>query len=144
MIPVPSEALERVLARLQDVRRSRRGWMARCPAHEDRSPSLSVSEGGDGRVLLHCFSGCRTESVCEALQIRVSDLFSARGAARERKPEIVRRVERQIADLRTRLTPGDRERPVVVVVCNPANLGASLARALALAVEGELVQVVLE
>jgi len=136
--------VEVILKRLQGVRRNGTGWMARCPAHEDHSPSLSFAEGEDGRVLLHCFGGCSAERVCETLQIRVSDLFSERGAARERKPEIVRRVERQIADLRSRLTPRDRERPVVVVVCDPDNLEASMARALALAVEGELVQAVLE
>jgi hypothetical protein len=53
-------------------------------------------------------------------------------------------VERQIADLRSRLTPRDRERAVTVVLCDPAILGAGLTRALALAVEGELVQAVLE
>jgi hypothetical protein len=118
--------------------------MARCPAHEDRSPSLSVSEGRDGRVLIHCFGGCSPESVCKALQIRASNLFNERGAARKRKPEIVWRVEKQIACLRSRLTPLDRERPVTVVICDPANHDAGLARALALAVEGELVQAVLE
>jgi hypothetical protein len=135
--------LEAVLARLQGVRHNGAGWMARCPAHEDHSPSLSIAEGNEGRVLLHCFSGCTAESVCEALQIRVGDLFNEREATREKKPEIVRRVEKQIAGLRNRLTPRDRERPAAVVICDPANLDAGLARALALAVEGELVQVVL-
>jgi hypothetical protein len=41
--------VEAILARLQAVRRSGRGWVAHCPAHEDRSPSLSVREGWDGR-----------------------------------------------------------------------------------------------
>lgn len=133
--------VEAFLARLQGVRHNGSGWQARCPAHEDRSPSLSVSEGRDGRVLLHCFSGCSAESVCAALQIRVGDLFGERGAARERKPEIVRRAERQIADLRSRLTPRDREQAVMVVLANEKNLDSAIARALALAVEGELVQV---
>jgi len=135
---------EAILDRLQGVRCGGRGWVARCPAHGDRSPSLSVREGEGGRVLLHCFAGCTTEAICEAIQIRVSDLFSERGAARERKPEIVRRTERQIADLRSRLTPSDRERGVKVVLANETNLDAATARALALAVEGELVQVALD
>jgi hypothetical protein len=134
-----SEIAERL-----NARRSGANWLACCPAHEDRSPSLSIGEGGDGKILLHCFSGCTLEAICEALQIRVNDLFSERGEARERKPEIVRRVEQQIADLRSRLTPRDRERSVAVVLCDPANLDAGLARALALAVEGELSQAVLE
>ena len=33
-------------------------WMARCPAHDDQTPSLSISEGSDGIVLVKCFTGC--------------------------------------------------------------------------------------
>jgi hypothetical protein len=77
-------------------------------------------------------------------EIRVSDLFSEHGVARENKPEIVRRVEQQIADLRNCLTPRDRKRAVTVVLCDSAKLDAGLVRAFALAVEGELVQAVIE
>jgi hypothetical protein len=115
--------------------------MARCPAHGDKNPSLSVRDE-NGRVLLHCFAGCTVESICEALQIRVSDLFSEHGTAREKKPEMVRHVEQQIADLRSRLTQRDRERAVTVVLAGETSLDAAISRALALAVEGELVQVV--
>jgi hypothetical protein len=116
--------------------------MALCPAHADKNPSLSINES-NGKILLHCFAGCSVESICEVLQIRVSDLFSEHVTAREKKqPEIVRRVEQQIADLRSRLTPHDRERAVTVVLANETSLDGAIARALALAVEGELVQVV--
>lgn len=40
---------------------------ARCPAHEDSSPSLSVRCAGDGRVLVHCHAGCETPAVLAAL-----------------------------------------------------------------------------
>ena len=33
-------------------------WVVRCPAHDDRNPSLSISTGKDGKVLLHCHAGC--------------------------------------------------------------------------------------
>ncbi len=39
--------------------------MARCPAHEDRNPSLSVTRGDD-KVLLHCHAGCSVESILTA------------------------------------------------------------------------------
>lgn len=39
----------------------------RCPAHEDRSPSLSWRLGDDGRALLHCFSGCTFAEILEAV-----------------------------------------------------------------------------
>lgn len=47
-----------------------RSGMCRCPAHEDRSPSLSVSETRDGRVLVYCFAGCSQRDVIEALKAR--------------------------------------------------------------------------
>lgn len=51
------------------------GRMWRCPAHEDRLPSLSVKEGDDGTALVHCFAGCTIEEVCDALGLAVRDLF---------------------------------------------------------------------
>jgi hypothetical protein len=131
------------LARLSGVRRSGTGWIARCPAHKDRSPSLSVGEGRGGRVLVHCFAGCTAEAICAAIGISVSELFAGPGEPRKPEPPIVRAVERQIAGLRSRLTPRERDWPVVVVIANRTNLDTAIARALALAVEGELVQVVL-
>ena len=40
---------------------------ARCPAHKDKTPSLSLRDGDDGRLLTHCFSGCSAEAVWAAL-----------------------------------------------------------------------------
>jgi putative DNA primase/helicase len=50
------------------ARRSGRGWVARCPAHDDERPSLSIGIGNDGRVLLHCFAGCAPSAVRDAVQ----------------------------------------------------------------------------
>jgi len=52
-----------------------RGYIICCPAHEDRNPSLSVSEGDDGRILMHCFVGCTFHDVCSSLGIHARDLF---------------------------------------------------------------------
>jgi len=52
--------LELLLSKLPGVRKSGSGWSARCPAHDDRHASLSVSSSDDGRVLLHCHAGCDT------------------------------------------------------------------------------------
>ena len=68
------ENLRRVLERLPDARRNGKGWQARCPAHDDTSPSLSVTAGDDGRVLLHCFGGCTFEAVAAALGLTAADL----------------------------------------------------------------------
>jgi hypothetical protein len=58
-----------VLSRLSGVRElgTGKGWIALCPAHEDRKPSLRIAEGSDGRVLLHCFAGCSPEEIVRAI-----------------------------------------------------------------------------
>lgn len=50
-------------------------WQARCPAHEDRTPSLAVRELADGRVLIHCFGGCSASDVMGALGLALVDLM---------------------------------------------------------------------
>ena len=45
-------------------------WMARCPAHEDREPSLSIADGKDGKVLVRCHAGCDQRDVIAALRER--------------------------------------------------------------------------
>ena len=45
-------------------------WMVQCPAHEDRTPSCSIGEDSRGKILVHCFSGCRQEDVIQALRSR--------------------------------------------------------------------------
>lgn len=67
------------LSRLQKVKKSASGWQACCPAHEDRTPSLSISMGDDGRILTKCFAGCDTKDICDAMGIKQSDLFNDNG-----------------------------------------------------------------
>jgi hypothetical protein len=131
-----------ILSRLGGVRHSGDGWIARCPAHGDHNPSLSVRETV-GKILVHCHAGCTTEAVCAALGIHLRDLFETPLASSRPEPPMVRTVERQIEGLRSRLTPRERVLSVTVVYCDPEHLEAGIARALALAVEGEIVQAVL-
>lgn len=77
---MPSKPAAAVLAKLGRVRKSGDGWSARCPvevnhSHGDKNPSLSVSEGAEGRVLLTCHKGCQVEEITGALGIDVSALF---------------------------------------------------------------------
>lgn len=73
------EILQNVLSRLESDRKlSTPGWIARCPAHHDRHPSLSVGVGKDGRVLLKCHAGCPIERIVEALGLTMADLFPER------------------------------------------------------------------
>lgn len=65
-----------LLQRLAGVRgNGDNAWVARCPAHEDRSPSLTVKALPDGRILMHCFAGCGTDSVLGAIGLGMQDLF---------------------------------------------------------------------
>jgi hypothetical protein len=68
-----------LLDRLDRVKQTGPGrWLARCPAHPDRRPSLSVRELGDGRVLVHDFGGCEVGNVLAALGLNIADLFPER------------------------------------------------------------------
>lgn len=64
-----------IAARLGAKRCSSGKWLARCPAHADRRPSLSIAEGSERRVLLRCFAGCTIETIVSALGITLRDLF---------------------------------------------------------------------
>jgi hypothetical protein len=50
-------------------------WEARCPAHNDRTPSLSISLAPEGHLLVHCHAGCPTEAVMSAVGLEMSDLY---------------------------------------------------------------------
>ena len=57
------------IAQALEARRSGSSWMAKCPAHDDHNPSLSIREV-DGKVLLHCHAGCAQHDVIDALKAR--------------------------------------------------------------------------
>lgn len=69
--------IDEFVSRLHKARRtSKNSWMACCPAHDDKNPSMTVSEGSDGRILVHCFSHeCSITDIVEAVGLKVSDLM---------------------------------------------------------------------
>jgi hypothetical protein len=69
-------AVDLVLERLENVKRSGAGFVARCPAHEDRTASLTIHEGDDGRVLIHCHAGCGAGEIVAAIGLQLRDLFA--------------------------------------------------------------------
>jgi len=73
-------ALDDVLAKLDGARQSGSSWSAKCPAHDDGNPSLSITErtNGDPGVVVHCHAGCTTEAVTAAIGMTVADLFDAK------------------------------------------------------------------
>lgn len=67
---------EALLQRLDRVRPRGRGqWSARCPAHDDKGPSLSVKETAEGAVLVHCFAGCNVDEIVRAVGLDLGGLF---------------------------------------------------------------------
>ena len=65
-----------LLSRLELVRRrSGDQWSARCPAHEDKTPSLSVRETAEGLTLIHCFAGCSVDEILSAVGLDAGSLF---------------------------------------------------------------------
>ena len=74
--------IEKFVSLIHGARPSGNGWIAPCPAHDDIRPSLSISLGSDQRILIFCFAGCSTAEICEAVNIRVADLFHSNNRKR--------------------------------------------------------------
>lgn len=70
------------LAKALGGRRTGAAWMARCPAHEDREPSLSIADARCGKVLVRCHAGCDQHEVIAALRARGAWQDIGRGARR--------------------------------------------------------------
>jgi hypothetical protein len=93
-----SGPIDQLLARLTKPREVSPGrWRCRCPAHEGKSEALSITEGDEGRVLVHCFAGCEVEAVVHALGLELHDLFPPRsppsgGAPPVRSPHLPAQV----------------------------------------------------
>jgi hypothetical protein len=103
-------------AQLANLLRARRygpsRWMAKCPGHDDRKPSLSIREGRDGRVILYDFGGCPPQKILETVGLSFCDLFPAtfsftpaqrarqacERTAREEAEAQARELERTLAD----------------------------------------------
>ena len=90
-------SIDTLISRLDGVKETGLGkYLSRCPAHDDRSPSLAIKDGDDGRVLIHCFAGCETENVLSAIGMTFSDIM----------PERVG-TEHSYRPVRNRISPGD-------------------------------------
>src|SRR5688500_12733337 len=84
------DPIARVLERLARVTKAGRGFIARCPAHDDGRPSLKIDRGDDGRVLLKCYAGCELESILEAIELTAADLFEPKPTPRIVRPQPTR------------------------------------------------------
>jgi 5S rRNA maturation endonuclease (ribonuclease M5) len=92
-----------ILGKLDGVKRAApHSWRARCPAHRDATPSLSITESVDGRTLVNCHAGCTPDSVMSALGLKLSDLFAGKPVrvtvAPQPEPKVVATYDYHDAD----------------------------------------------
>jgi hypothetical protein len=66
--------LEKLVEKL-GAKKSGKEWVTRCPAHDDGTPSLAISRGDNGSIVLHCHAGCTTENVLESAGLTYADLY---------------------------------------------------------------------
>ena len=92
--------IDALLSHFHGVKETGHGkYVAHCPAHDDRSPSLAIKDCGDGRILLHCFSLCETEDVLAAIGLTFSDVMPERiGSDHSCKPVRQRFDARQVLE----------------------------------------------
>lgn len=69
------EPMDNILRLLEKVKKSGNGWVACCPAHPDKNPSLGLNQGADGRVLIKCWAGCESRDVMAAIGLGMKDLY---------------------------------------------------------------------
>ncbi len=75
--------IENLLSRLEGLKKTGQDqWIARCPGHEDRSPSLAIKEADD-RILLKCFAGCSAYEVVNSIELEITDLFPPQETSNE-------------------------------------------------------------
>jgi hypothetical protein len=76
--PYSNHSIEKLATRLEGVKRTGLGrFVAKCPSHPDKNPSLAVAEK-EGRVLFHCFAGCEPTDILAAVGLTFSDLYPER------------------------------------------------------------------
>ncbi len=104
----PGPIVQNFLDRLDGVRQSGGNFMARCPCrNDDNNPSLSVSEGTDGRVLVHCHrgNGCDAAEICASVGLSISDIMPQNGTSTIYEKSIVKKDKQQ--------TPKQAPKPIV-------------------------------
>ena len=68
--------IDTLLTRLEKVKQtSKETYIACCPSHDDRNPSLAIKDLPDGRILIHCFAGCEPTSILHSIGLDMNALF---------------------------------------------------------------------
>jgi len=93
---------QKIIERLDRVKEVKgkhpQNWKACCPAHNDKTPSLEISETAEGKVLLNCWAGCTGQDIVDSLGLSITDLFPYRELQRpHRAPRC--KIESDIQEL---------------------------------------------
>jgi len=68
--------IDNIVSRLEKVKKTGSDqYVAICPSHNDKRPSLSIKALPDGKILLHCFAECSIDDVLGSLGLTLEDLF---------------------------------------------------------------------
>ena len=121
--------IDGLLARLYRVQKTGNGWRADCPNGHKSRGSLSVTQADDGRVLLHCFSGCATSDVLGALGLSMADVMPER--LRDESPQ-GRRAARErfkLASVQAATGVLARESEIVLIAATDTMRGMPLSAA---------------
>ncbi len=118
--------IDTLLVRLVNVRRCGRGWIALCPAHKDRSASLSVTEADGRKLLVHCFAGCSAADIVAAVGLTLGDLFPERIADQSPLTRAQRREAARQSGLTAALGELSRESTIVEIAAESIRRGSKL------------------
>lgn len=114
-----------ILTRLQGVREvGPQRWAARCPAHEDRSPSLSIRATDDGKLLLHCFTGCAPDEILTALGLTWRDLYPT-DRWREAEARTLAHGHKRLQKMLSEISQADYARHVLTIAAADKREGKS-------------------
>lgn len=114
--------IDKLLNALTKVKRTGRdSWVACCPAHDDKSPSLTITQKADETILLHCFADCSVAEVLGAIGLTFDDLYPEKPYA-----DHARKPDRMPFNPRDVLAAVSRESMIVALVADKVSRGAEI------------------
>jgi hypothetical protein len=96
----------RILSHFKKRQKAGDGWIARCPAHNDGRPSLSISQKKSGKIVLNCFAGCSIQDIVSEAGLKMEDLFENNGEKKTGRFQGKERVTMKSLSEKTGLPPG--------------------------------------
>ena len=91
-----------IYSKLEQIKPTSNGIVALCPAHDDKSASLSITLE-NGKILLYCHTGCTIERICSSLGIEKSDLFAHRDEKQINRVPAPQKVESEQKRMKVRI-----------------------------------------